>query len=33
MNRRWVLLLLAAFCLTGCVIQSSGPDQHESQSV
>jgi hypothetical protein len=28
-----VFLSLVAVCLTGCVIQSGGPDQHESQAV
>jgi hypothetical protein len=32
-NRRRLLLLTGALCLTGCVIERPGPTQHDSQTI
>src|SRR5580658_8135569 len=33
MNGRWMLLPLAAVCLTGCLFEGGGPMQHDSQTI
>jgi hypothetical protein len=33
MNTKYALLLAAALCLTGCVIERPGPEQHDSQTI